>query len=147
MYIPHIILFVSFQVSTFRHFDILFMMTAQATVWPKDRFSLTVLLGELWLLFLQLLQVEGFAAVQQLENLLTRGWSTEAKYTIGTFRQIHSDVNCSVTCTCLYSSESSPRFWSDRLFEEVLCGSCQFSVTGWSFQFSLHLTALRCKKI
>lgn len=109
---------------------------------------LTVLLGELWLLFLQLLQVEWIAAAHQLENLFTRGQGTETMHTIGTFRQMHLDVKDRHIHTVLghlhirAQPQSSPGFWGDRLSEEVFCRSCQFSVTNRSFEFSLHLTTI-----
>lgn len=65
------------------HTDIVFLQAIN---------PLTVLLVKLWFLFLPLFQVEWFAVLQQLKNLLTWGQGTKTTYTIDKFRQMHLNV-------------------------------------------------------
>lgn len=103
-----------------------------------------------------------FSSSKLKELQLCSSWRTSSPgdkalttHTISIFRQtqldvtdMHNPTELIVTHTETHTRvkpQSIPRFWGDRLFEEVLCRSFQFSATGRTFQFSLSLTTIKLK--
>lgn len=104
--------------------------------------SLTVLLGELCLLFPQFFQVQWRKALNQLENLLTWGQRTE-----NTPKQNNQrDQPHRSPAYARARAQPSPWFRGNRALKEMLCSRHQLSVTGWTFQFTLHLTTRESEK-